>query len=33
VPFRVDATHGTLTRTATPVTVTQASFIGVVRLP
>ncbi len=33
VPFRFDATAGTLTPTGAPVTVTAASFVGVVRLP
>jgi 6-phosphogluconolactonase len=33
VPFRFDATLGTLTTTGTAVGVTGASFVGVVRLP
>jgi 6-phosphogluconolactonase len=33
VPFAFDVTHGTLTPTAAAVSVTMASFVGVVRLP
>jgi len=33
VPFKFDASQGTLTAVDTPLTVTQASFIGLVRLP
>jgi len=33
VPFRFDAAQGTLTSAGAPVTVQQASFVGIVRLP
>lgn len=33
VPFRFDASSGTLTPVSTPVSVTSASFVGVVALP
>ena len=33
VPFAFDVTQGTLTPVGTPVSVTSASFIGLVRLP
>ena len=33
VPFRFDASAGTLTATASPITVPSASFVGVVALP